>query len=64
MQSSFDHLQVSQLTYPDGISVALLSVFGGTTFEFTPSFRLASAQVIAADYTLDFSVDVDTAKAW
>ncbi len=43
--------------------VALLSVFGGTVFNFNP-FSLKSAVVAANDYTLAYNIPDSVATAW
>ncbi len=43
--------------------VALLSVFGGTVFNFNP-FSLKSAVVAANDYTLALNIPDQVAKDW
>lgn len=55
--------QVSNVSYPDGQPVSLLSVFGGTTFSYNP-FQLQAAQVIAQDYALNDTVSDGVAKDW
>ncbi len=44
--------------------VALLSVFGGVTFDYSPLLQVVQAFVMAQQYSLNSTVSAGTAKRW
>ncbi len=60
------HFPSSLPPYPPSprSSVKLLAVFGGTSFSYSPVFKLTGAKVIAVDYTFASSLPKSVVTAW
>lgn len=56
--------RVTQLAFPDGKSVSLLSIFAGSTYAFSPSFKLTSAKVVSLSYPLANNVSKTVLTEW